>query len=161
MNAKLSQARFLHRQENGKIKWIQTIPHNPYVSLKSTLKGTLNKFILIHCKGNLKLLRKLWGIISMLLMSPFLWQCQNPRWLSLAFMINFKWLQTWPKHAKIHRTDCCNWGIYLVSIDVFFRKRSQVTQNVNVKHNRFGAKIFICFHFWYSPNSSNKNMSSL
>ena len=36
MNAKLSNQRFWHFYENGLIKTNQTIPHNLYVSVKST-----------------------------------------------------------------------------------------------------------------------------
>ena len=36
MNAKLSPHRFRPCHENGPIKTIQTIPHNQYVSFKST-----------------------------------------------------------------------------------------------------------------------------
>ena len=41
----------------------------------------------VHDKMRCTLLGRIWGIVSIALMSPYAWQCQNLCWLSLAFYI--------------------------------------------------------------------------
>ena len=41
-------------------------------------------------KLNLTLTYRLWGIVCIVLMSPFSWQCQNLCLLSLAFLIDWR-----------------------------------------------------------------------
>ena len=48
MNAKLSPHRFWPCHENGLIETIQTIPHNPYVSFKSTSLCCGLRIILVY-----------------------------------------------------------------------------------------------------------------
>ena len=95
MNAKLSPHRFWPCHENGLIKTIQTIPHNLYLSFKSASLYCGLRLILVYPnpqkrEADLKLRYRLKGIVWIVLMSPFSWQCQNPCRLSLAFIIDWR-----------------------------------------------------------------------
>ena len=87
MNAKLSKQRFWHCHE----KIIQTIPQNLHVSVKLTSLHCGWRLILILSKGKMTWHSPIvWGIVWNVLMSPFLWQCQNLCLLSLAFIIDWR-----------------------------------------------------------------------
>ena len=94
MNAKLSPHRFWPCHENRLIKTIQMIPHSLYLSLKLTSLYCGLWLILVYPnpqrEDDLTLTYGLWGIVWIVLMSPFSWQCQNLCLLSLAFIINWR-----------------------------------------------------------------------
>ena len=91
MNAKLSRQRFWHCHKNRLIKTIQSIPHNLYVivTLTSLYCACLSWFILIFSKGRLTWHSPI-GIVWIVMMIPFSWQCQNLCLLSLAFIIDWR-----------------------------------------------------------------------
>ena len=100
MNAKLSLHGFWHCHKNGLIKTIQTIPHNLYVSFKLTFLYCGLRLILVYPnpqqrEADLTLTYRLWGIVWIVLMSPFSWQCQNLSIMCLTFMENCVVLLVW------------------------------------------------------------------
>ena len=80
MNAKLSKHRFWHCHENGLIKTIQTIPHNPYVRFKlySFYCGIGQNQVF----PSLQSVKGSWLEIHMSSWANSWFQCQDICWLS-------------------------------------------------------------------------------
>ena len=90
MNTNISKQRFWHCCENGLIKAIQMMPHNLYVSVKFPLLRIKAYPNPQQREDDLTLTYRLWGIVWIVLMSPFSQQCQNLCLLSLAFIIDWR-----------------------------------------------------------------------
>ena len=97
MNAKLSPHMFWPCHENGLIKMIQMIPpHSLYVSFKFTSLYCGLRIILVYPNPH-----RLWGIVLLVLASPFSWQGQNLCGLSLAFIIDWRVVYSYESKIKI------------------------------------------------------------
>ena len=71
------------------------IPHNICASVKLTSLYCGLRLILVYSnpqkrEADLRLTYRLTGIVSIVLTSPFSWQCQNPCLLSLLFITTFE-----------------------------------------------------------------------
>ena len=74
---------------------IQVIPHNLYVSFKLTSLYCELRIIPVYLnpllrEADLKLTCRLWGIVQIVLMSPFSWQDQNLWGLGLGFITDWR-----------------------------------------------------------------------
>ena len=118
--------------------YIWTLRRQCGYKLDITLQSMMNAKLSMQREADLKLTCRLWGIVSIVFISPFLWQCQNPCILSLAFIIDWgvvpTLLPSLLPSSPVVREECSNmWHTFLEEVFIVLCRLIRVIIKTDVK----------------------------